>query len=159
MKEAFVKFREALLAEIFKQDAYKKTKAFGKFEAFVQSDASAEISDDRFIQYGTPYTTALDVGRKGATLRSDIYEWLALRKYGLDWQKDSQRKSLAFLIARKIEREGSWKNRKPDQRTKIFETAIDKATPTLYDALLSYQKAEVQSQVTAEIKAINGSNK
>jgi len=158
MKEAFIKFRVSLLEEIFKQPEYKVAKAFGRFEAFVKSDASAVMTDTRFIQYSTPYTTAMDVGRKGATLRSDIYEWLALRKYGLDWQKESERKSLAFLIARKIEREGSWKNRKPDQRTKIIETAIDKATPTLFDALLSYEKANINSQVQNEIDKINGNS-
>lgn len=158
MKEAFVKFRASLLAEIFKQKAYKQARAFGTFEAFVKSDASAEITDDRFVQYGTPYTTALDVGRKGATLRSDIYDWLALKKYGLDWQKDSERKSLAFLIARKIEKEGSWKMRKPDQRTQIIETAIKNATPTLFDALRSYQTATVNSQVQTEINKINGNS-
>ena len=158
MKEAFVKFRASLLEEIFKQKAYKQARAFGRFEAFVKSDASAEISDDRFVQYGTPYTTALDVGRKGETLRQDIYDWLALRKYGLDWQKESERKSLAFLIARKIEKEGSWKMRKPDQRTKIIETAIAKATPTLFDALRSYQTAKMNSQIQTEIDKINGNS-
>jgi len=100
----------------------------------------------------------MDVGRKGATLRQDIYEWLALKKYGLDWQKDSERRSLAFLIARKIERQGSWKFRKPNERTKIFETAIEKTMPTLLESLMSYQASKVQSEVTEEIKAINGNS-
>jgi hypothetical protein len=165
MKEAFITFRAKLLEEIFKQPEYHKKdyglKAFGKFEAFVKSDASAVMTDTRFIQYGTPYSVTMEKGHgRRATPFKDIYEWLNLRKYDLGPVIDKiGQATLAERIVRKHEREGSYKFRNPKKRTKVIETAIEKATPTLYAALLEFQKAEVQSQVKNEIDKINGHSK
>lgn len=41
-------------------------------------------------------------------LSKRIYAWLAYKKYGLNYDNDKQRKSLAFAIARKIHKKGTY---------------------------------------------------
>lgn len=36
-----------------------------------------------------------------------IYDWLQWKKYGMNWESERERKTLAFLIARKIARYGT----------------------------------------------------
>ena len=38
---------------------------------------------------------------------NEIYDWLAYRKYGITYDDDKQRRSIAYLIARKIAQEGT----------------------------------------------------
>ena len=91
-EEAFLKFRKNLIDAILADPDYKTVKAFGKFENFIKSSESYRVSDDRFTQFGTPYTPSLDDGRgKNKTnsggLREAIYEWLELKKYGIDYKE------------------------------------------------------------------------
>jgi hypothetical protein len=63
---------------------------------------------------GSGYFEYQEAGR-GATksagtepLSKKIYAWLAYKKYGLRYDNDKERKSLAFVIARKIHRKGTY---------------------------------------------------
>jgi hypothetical protein len=82
-KKAFIEFRQAWLEAIKANAQYQAVKASGKFEAFIDSDASYEVTADDFTQYGTSYTPFMDVGRGATTSRTGglvdaIYEWLRL---------------------------------------------------------------------------------
>lgn len=44
-----------------------------------------------------------------------IYEWLKYSKYGLTYQDDKERKSLAFAISRKIAKQGTFTHRQKKQ--------------------------------------------
>lgn len=154
--EAFKAFRLAFIKEVKAQDDYQKAKAFGAFERFIEDERNAKYSENQYIQLGPHYSTALDVGRKGKADIKGIYEWLALKKYGLNYATTKQRYWLAVAIARKQEKDGSFKFRNASARTKIIQTAVEKATPTLLKALGVSALTGIRSQVQTEINAING---
>lgn len=134
--EIFQEFRAKLIETMFSSQEYLEAKASGNFESFVRGTSSYVITDLKYTQLGTEYTKVIDQGRgAGGVIRKQIYEWLKFKKYGLDWSTDSERKSLAFLISRKIAREGSYKHRNTSARTKIVENAVNKNIPELLDSI------------------------
>ena len=44
----------------------------------------------------------------GLSLKDQIYSWLELKKYGLNWSNDEQRNQMAWAIANKIHRKGTY---------------------------------------------------
>ena len=156
-KEAFKVFRAKLIEELFKQEAYKAVRAFGTFESYVRSDESAEISNERYTQFGTSYTTAMDVGVPKGTVSNvnDLFEWVKLRKYGIKFTSDAQAYSIAEAIAKAHMEKGSFKRRNADARTSIIDTAIKNSTPTLYEAITKQTMIKVNSEVQNEINKIN----
>jgi len=159
--EAFKAFRLAFIKEVKVQDAYKNKedgiKAFGVFERFIENDANAKMTEDRYVQMGTSYSIDMEQGwGPRSTPVKDIYDWLILKKYGLKWKTEGQRIGIARAIVRKHEREGSFKFRNPDRRTNVIATAVNKATPTLLKALGVSALTKVRSDINLEINAING---
>lgn len=150
--EIFLKFRERLINAITSNPEYKKTKAFGNFEAFIKSNSSYIATELKFKQLGTNYTKALDKGR-GANLsntgglKQSIYDWLILRKYGLEWRTEKERQTLAFLITRKIAKEGTFKHRNKSKRTEIIESSIESTTPRLFEDLKSNEVTKIVTQI------------
>ena len=149
-EEAFLLFRQNLIKAILADPDYKTVKAFGRFEDFIKSSESYRLSEDRFIQFGTPYTPSLDSGRgKNKTnsggLREAIYEWLELKKYGIDYKDDKERVGISYAIAKTIAKKGSYKHRNVSKRTKIIQKAIDKTLPDLLKDLAQID-IEVQRQ-------------
>jgi hypothetical protein len=135
-EQAFMKFRRALIDAILSDPDYKKVKAFGEFENFIMSSQSYRIEENRFTQYGTPYTPSLDFGRgknntNSGGLRASIYEWLGLKKYGIDYSDDKERTGISYAIAKTIAKKGSFKHRNKSAQTRIIEKAIDKTLPSL----------------------------
>ncbi len=151
-EEAFIKFRKSLIDAILKSPDYKKVKAFGEFEDFIKSNNSYKVSEDRFIQFGTPYTDALDIGRgknksNSGGLRGAIYEWLGLKKYGIDYADDKERRGISYAISKKIAKEGSFKNRNVSARTRIIEEAIEKTLPDLIKDLTLIKAEEERIKI------------
>ena len=157
-KEAFKVFRAKLIEELFKQEAYKAVRAFGTFESYVRSDESAEISNERYTQFGTSYTTAMDVGTAPSTNAPDmdgLLAWVKLRKYGITFNTEAGARIIAWLIARKQANEGSFKRRNADARTSIISTAIANSKTTLFEAITKQTMIKVRSEVQNEINKIN----
>ena len=154
---AFIAFRKKLIEEYFKQQAYKQAKASGNFERYVRSDASASITANRYIQKGTEYTKEIDAGRSRGKIPpvQNIYDWLGLKKYGINYANDQQRTSIAWAIAKTMAKDGSYKRRTPSARTKITETAIKNSLPTLREALALNAEANIRSRVLDSINKIN----
>ncbi len=123
---------------------FKRAKAFGNSERFLLSPVSLEISGNTVRKIGLyPYET--DKGR-GATvnrtgeLMPAIYQWLSLKKYGLNWKTDKERRSLAFAITRKIGREGTYRRKNP---TDIFGSSLKKTLPALEKKLAAIAVNEI----------------
>ena len=134
---------------MFSSQQYLEAKASGNFEAFVKSASSFVITELKYTQKGTVYTKAIDKGRgPGGVLRQQIYEWLRFKKYGLDWATESERKSLAFLISRKISQSGSFKFRNPSSQTEIVDDAIGKTLPGLIEEITNNEAEKVALQIT-----------
>ena len=142
--QIFLEFRDRFIKGILNNPDYKEAKASGNFEEFIKSVSSYIVSENKFVQFGTQYTTAIDKGRppnktNNGGLKESIYNWLQYRKYGLDWQTESQRKSLAFVITRKIAREGTYKFRNKSAQTNVVQGSVKDELPLLLKDLAENQ--------------------
>lgn len=154
-KQAFISFRNALIDALNKNEDWQRSKASGSADAYIKSDASAIIGEDRFVQYGLSYTPFIDSGTpKGIKPNvKDIFDWLVYRKYGLSYSTDKERWRLAALIARKHAKEGSFKFR--GNQTDVFATAIEQAKPRLFEAIEEQSRINFDKSIADEIKRIN----
>ncbi len=159
-KQAFIAYKGAIVTALNENADWQASKASGKADAFIKSAESSIITDTNFVQYGLPYTPFIDAGRpKNSTnsggLVKGLYEWLQYKKYGIKYSSDKQRLSIAIAMATNIAKKGSWKFRN-NKQTDVFKTVLDKAKPTLMQALENEERAKYTSEVQAEIKKING---
>ncbi len=77
-----------------------------------------------------------------------IYEWLALKKYGLNWTTELQRRRIANAIIIKIKRQGTftYRRKKP---TGVLSEAINKESLNdLIESLLDKNSTDVITDVT-----------
>ena len=95
--------------------------------------------------------TAIDYGNKinSGGLWGAIYEWLELKKYGINYQTDQEKKGIAFAISKTIAKKGSYKHRNKSKRTKIIESAIKKTLPSLLADLTKIQVEEKTKQIVS----------
>lgn len=140
---------DELRLDIIASQQQKNLKASGRSAELLRTE---EIQNGGQIVDGSGYFPFQEYGRgpsgsggttQGETLRDKIYTWLALKKYGLAYSTDSQRKSLAFLIARKIHAKGTY----------IFITGNNTGviTETLTGPRILEFKQEVMREATLEI--------
>jgi len=158
-KQAFIAYKGAITKALDESAEWQKSKASGKADAFIKGAESSIITDTEFVQYGLPYTPFIDAGRpKNSTnsggLVKGLYEWLQYKKYDISYENDKQRLGIAIAMATNIAKEGSWKFRNNEQ-TNVFKDVLDKAKPTLLQALQESERAKFQSEVQEEIKRIN----
>lgn len=132
LNEILKKWNNELNEAIISNSDFQKAKAFGKAERFLLSPKSFVIEKDKVTKWGL-YPYEMDKGR-GATknktggLYDAIYEWLSLKKYGISWENDKERKGIAFAITRKISLFGTYRRKNP---TDIYGAAIKKTLPLL----------------------------
>lgn len=158
-KQAFKAYKGAIITALNENADWQASKASGKADAFIKGDDSSIITDELFVQYGLPYTPFIDAGRpKNKTnsggLVQGLYYWLQYKKYGITYDNDKQRLGIAIAMAKNTAKLGSWKFRKNEQ-TNVFKTVLDKAKPTLMEALAESERAKYSSEVQNEIKRIN----
>jgi len=81
-----------------------------------------------------------------------IYDWLEWKKYGMNWESDRQRRSLAYAIARKIARLGT-KTHIDKRVTGVISTPINDQTLREFIATLAEKKSvEIRSDIIAGFK-------
>jgi len=153
-QEAFLKFRDNLIKAIIANPDYKKAKAFGNFEDFIKSAQSYNVSNTKFTQFGTNYTIEIDKGRGKNKINSGgllgaIYEWLELKKYGINYSDDKERESIAYAITKTIAKKGSFKHRNKSKRTQIIDSSIRKTLPGLLADLTKVQVEEKTKQIVS----------
>ena len=144
-------FRESFLKDVLSDPDFRRMKASGRLEAFLKSSDSYTASDERFIQYATHYARQAERGR-GPTrnptggLWAAIYEWLELKKYGITYADDKERKGIAWAITTTIRRQGSYNYRRGID-AKIFERALEKNLPVLLKNLGGSYSDEYQQNL------------
>jgi len=154
IEQALLQYNSRLTNEILANPDFRSATASGNFANFVNTAQSIELKSTpervEFTKYGTSYTTALDKGTppgQAQGLAKDIYEWLAYKKYGLDWRNEKQRKNLADYLAYKIQRFGSYKHRETGAQTAIIAEALEKSEPTLMEGLNTAIFGAIDTQI------------
>lgn len=148
--DALEQFQKDATNAMIQSAAYKRARAFGVFEAFIKSPASFVLTDNRLTQYGPPYSWSIDkgiapTGRIDRKQVADIYDWLALKKYGLDWKTTKERSRIALRIAGKIAGIGSYKFRNKTEQTNIIGDAVMQSVPALESNLTKAFTFQIKS--------------
>jgi hypothetical protein len=167
IEQALLAYSEAINTHIFANpDFNRKDKgneganASGNFASFIMRSPDRQTIEvtpqqTKFTKYGTPYTDAIDKGTPPSTrsgLEKDLYEWLVYEKYGLRWNTENQRKSLAKYLSNKIQKFGTFKYRNPTKQTAIIADALEASKPTLFDLLNRANIEEVQAKINQSLK-------
>lgn len=84
-------------------------------------------------------------------LREKIYQWLQWKKYGLDFNNESERRRLAYLIARKIQLKGTYTHIKGDPTGVISEPITTQRIDELLEQIGRGVQASVESDVVMTI--------
>lgn len=159
-KKALEDYRKVLVAALMKEYEKQDIKAYGDFGRFIQSEESATITDDRYVQKGTAYTYSQDVGYSHVAPFRVIYNWLILKKYNLNWDTDEERRSITWAILKNQKKDqygakGSFKRRNPSDRTDMIDKSVKETRTTLLSLLTTAYLAEALSPVSDKIKQIN----
>lgn len=149
LKEAFREWNKAFNKEVLRQPAYKQAKASGNFERFLLSSQSLVIKGKSFVKLGTEYTREIDRGRMAGKLPpvQNLYDWLGYKKYGLTYETDAERWSLAWAIAKTMAKQGGYKFRNVDKRTEIIDKALQATLPSLQSRLEREYRVFYESEV------------
>jgi len=83
-----------------------------------------------------------------------IYQWLELKKYGLVWDNDTQRRALAWRIAMKIKRKGSYTHIRKKPTGVLTDTLSQENLDPLLEALAEKYQTQVLSDVQRAITKI-----
>lgn len=155
--QAFQELNRLLIENIKQNPDTAKIRASGRFEAFLDNDASTVYLEDQFIKYTVPYAPFIDSGRgKGGVPKGFadiIYQWS--KDKGIKFDRESKRKSFAYLTAKKIAREGSRKFNNKADRTTIIDSAIKASIPKFLKTLSISKIEQYNSQVQEIINEIN----
>lgn len=81
-----------------------------------------------------------------------VYEWLQYQKYGLRWQTESERRSLAYLITRKRAELGSYQYRQ-GRPADIAITPIESAKQRIRQAMTDEYKANFTDTIRKALAA------
>ena len=154
--KAFQALNQALIRNLLANPQTRVVRASGRFESFFQSASSVEISGNRFVKYSVPYTPYIDAGKpKGWSDVRELYEWVGLKKYGISYANNRERRGIAYAIARKHAKEGSYKFRNKSERTEIAEQTIAQSLPSFYEQIGRVQTRWVNETIAKEIQEIN----
>lgn len=150
IREALIQFDKRLTGRILSDPDFIKMRASGRSAAFIASPASSKIAPLRYTKLALN-AFEQDKGRgpnKNNTggLYQAIYDWLQYQKYGFRWRSEKERRGLAFVITRKIAREGSAKFRGRVRQTDIFSKAVATELPQL--------RADIAKAYASEITKI-----
>lgn len=83
-----------------------------------------------------------------------IYEWLAFKKYGLKWDTDDQRWSIAFALASKIGREGTFTHRTGKPTGVLSEILTTQRVSLMANVFARKYKAQIKSDVVDALKQL-----
>ena len=128
-----------------------------QFQKFFNSSASVKIEPNKFTKLTKGYTPFIDVGRsKGKRPPiKPLIEWVARKKYGISFSTEKEKIGIAYAIANKQAKEGSFKRRNTSQRSNIIETAIEETTPMLLRDLGQTTRRSIESALQDLIRDIN----
>jgi hypothetical protein len=130
-KSIFRKFNNDLNNDIISSSAFQRARASGRTERSLLNDSNVDIEELKFTKRAVDYLVeGTDTGRgktnnsgNGSVLMG-VYDWLGLKKYGIDYQSDKERLGIAYAIAATIHKKGSYKHRNESERTTVVKDAI-----------------------------------
>lgn len=155
-RDIILKHLELWRAELIKEYDARNFRASGKFER----DLEAQATDFGGVLLSAPHVQQMNSGRGptsgsaatsgGLSLRDAIYQWT--KDKGINPERGMKRESLAYLIARKIHREGySVKGREGIVEDVITTEKID----ALLSELAEFNGDEVFREIRALFKDVN----
>ena len=156
-KETFIRFNTDINNNILTNPDFLKAEASGRMRKSVLSLDNIVVQDSFFSKKVLAYALAIDEGRKKNSVDSGglfdaIYEWVGFKKYGITYKTDSRRKGIAYAITRKIAEEGSAKARGKYPKTNIFQSAINKALPSMLKGLITQKEINTRSEIVKAYK-------
>lgn len=146
LKEEILKFLQGVALDIQSEAITQGRYASGKTNQSLEPEAD----DKGGILYGYTSVNALETGRKGGAVPSGfnkvILEWMD-RKNLFTFETENRRKGIAFLIARKIAKEGTLLYRQGGN-SGVLSKAIreDRVTAFQNEVLRKYGR-EVQNEI------------
>lgn len=146
VKEEILKFLNTLGFEIKANQLKQGRTASGKTAQSIY----AEADDNTGILYGNISALALETGRKGGEVpfgfKSIILKWMD-HKGIFQGETDSKRNSIAFLISRKIQKEGTLLHRQGGNSGVITQVITDKRIKEFETSVLFKYGREVQESI------------
>lgn len=141
IKAQFDKFGQSLISEIRNKIDSSGARATGKSAASLRE----ESTEDSFTLYGNRSFKFIEVGRGKGKFPpiNNIYEWLVAKNIQPD---GISQRSLAYLIARKIGREGSKLYRENNVRD-IYTQAIETNIKELFQEVTIASKASITNDL------------
>lgn len=154
---ALMSYNERVNQDIVTNPDFIETIASGRARDSVLDENNVSIKESSgktiFQKKAVSYLTATDTGRQAninnsGGLYDGIFEWLKYKKYGIDYDSEEERKSIAYAITTKIAKEGSYKYRNIDKRTKVVLDAVNGNIPRLLVDLGTSKKVEIQDNIS-----------
>lgn len=146
-EQIYVRYLTELKEEIIKRYLESGRKATGKFEEELEED----IKGNHMQLLGSPHSFYMEKGRAPGKFppRKNIEEWID-KKEGLPSVFKEKKKQFAFLIARKIAREGT---KGSDVLESIIQEFVDKKLFKMLEELGDVYAVRIQNDVVRLIKS------
>jgi hypothetical protein len=150
MSNVFDSFDKRLKSEIRLNLDRTGVKAFGKSG----DELFDERTDESYKLLGVGYWLWIDRGR-GVTKKAGdgishwkgIFEWLKLKKYGINYKTEKERASIAWAIKKTHDEKGSFRFRRPEKSTTILRDSIRAALPKLRKELIKREIKNIRINV------------
>lgn len=145
-----------LIDELVKAYDKKGMRASGEFE----NELEKVITDSKGTLLGAPHSGALEFGRSPSTTGSKpgklidaIKQWIIDKGIVSDIKDDTDNSSLAFLITRKIHREG-WRRKDHGGVELISQVITDKRMQQIINRIGNALTLELVTKIEKEFKQI-----
>lgn len=115
-----------------------------------------EVGNNFGVLFGASHIEALEIGRgktkssgggTGKSLREQIYEWLAFKKYGLNWKDEKERKSLSFAISTNIHKKGTLIHRSGKYTGVLSEIIMKERINSLHSKISEFYMFNISTQL------------
>lgn len=143
--QIIIDFFEQRRAAIIRLQQEKGLKATGRSAASL----SLEFSENRYqLIDKLGYFEQQETGTPppGASFE-EIYEWLSLRKYGINWTSDQHRRRIAERIVLNHQKSGSYTWRRKQITGVLSESMNDNDISILLDRLAEHKVVEVKTDI------------
>ena len=97
----------------------------------------SEIAPFKDTLFGRGFFSSVDFGRgaykdgEDSGLYDKILAWVELRKYGINFEDEEEKESIASAIYTRMQESGSYKFRNKDKQTDVIESSINATLPGL----------------------------
>lgn len=142
-------FIESRRKQIIEAQGSKGLKASGNSAKMLHANLVGSIAQ---LVDGSGYFEFQEYGRKagGAPPFQKLYEWLAFKKYGIEYKDDKQRRSIAWALQKKIRDKGTYTSIR-NQPTGVITDALNRAA---LNELLGQITRTRANKVSTDIKRL-----